>query len=227
MHKKKVISVETSHIAYAYNWFSGVLLAGGWLGPRFCMINGPVPGEDLEKNQGRHQGHSFIFATIRPVLASKGKRNTDDWSAAFLCWDKVFTVPNGLSNSTRGFILLAVYDTDRLGFMGGTRRYHGGPSQFSKGRITVLGRRSGNDINSTASLNISIALAPQINLHRSWASQVKPGMAKLCQTTTKLKREEACTESSVGAIVTVTTIKRRQWKVGQGRAKERCNIPIG
>lgn len=66
---------------------------------------------------------------IRPVLASKGKRNTDNWSAASLCWDKVFTVSNGLSNSTRGFILLAVYDTDPLGFMGGTRRYHGAPSQ--------------------------------------------------------------------------------------------------
>ena len=27
------LRVETSHIAYAYSWFSGVLLAGGWLGP--------------------------------------------------------------------------------------------------------------------------------------------------------------------------------------------------
>ena len=53
--------VETSHIAYtyAYSWFSGVLLAGGWLGPSLCMINGPVPGEDLENNQSRLQ-HMYL-----------------------------------------------------------------------------------------------------------------------------------------------------------------------
>ena len=30
---RRAYTVETSHIAYAYSWFSGVLLAGGWLGP--------------------------------------------------------------------------------------------------------------------------------------------------------------------------------------------------
>ena len=45
-------SVETSHIAYAYSWFSAVLLARGGRGVAWthsCIINGPVPGEDLEK----------------------------------------------------------------------------------------------------------------------------------------------------------------------------------
>ena len=30
---RRGLGVETSHIAYAYSWFSAVLLAGGWLGP--------------------------------------------------------------------------------------------------------------------------------------------------------------------------------------------------
>ena len=34
-------------------------MAGGWLGPSLCIINGPVPEEYLEKNQGQ----SFVFAT--------------------------------------------------------------------------------------------------------------------------------------------------------------------